>query len=288
MHDFDKPRIITHIENDDPVFVALYDLASHAVDVLQDLLKHLWEGNWYAKIEEPEQRALFKFVGIHGTLAWEASAAAKELALDGLPRAMNILMRSTFEYSVRLRYLHKHPDYARQQMDALPAAIQREVKSATKAFSPETVEKLADSYTEWERDHPDLAKAYKDEVKFAPMAREVMGEHYNTEWWKWYSLPSIIAHSKPLAISDTIQIDDENGIVTLFPNSRHLNVYFELGKIASIVTELVGFITIQYQVNARPYVELDEKLGKVLEQYGFAVKKHRIFPASAEPGTSPT
>lgn len=268
-------RIITHIENDDPKFVALYGLASDAVNALQDLVKHLWENDWYAKMDTPEQHALFKFVGIHGTLAWEASAAAKELALNGLPRAMNILTRSTFEYVVRLRYLHKNPDYARRQMDSLPVAIQRELKSGSKTFSPETVARLGDSYKGWEESNSDLASGYS-EVRFTQMAREVMGEQFDDEWWTWYSLPSIIAHSKPLAISDTMQIDAENHIVSLFSSSRHFDVNTELIKIASLVTELVGYITIQYQVGARPYFELNNKLAEVLAHWGYPVQAHRI------------
>ncbi|HEY0396071.1 MAG TPA: hypothetical protein VGD01_16365 [Candidatus Elarobacter sp.] len=260
--------------NHDPKFVALFDLATEASALLQSITAHLWDDVGLEKYQRPEQQALFQLVGILSTLAWETSVATTQLSLNTLPRAMHILSRSTFEYSVRLRWFHKNPSDALRQMQSLPKAVQEELKNATHSFSAETRDKLAESYKSWQAEHPELDDKSPRE-QFTAKAREVLGDDFDAEWFTYYSYPSIIAHGKPLAITDTMQIDHEARIMTVVPNSRHLDVHSELGKAASLVAELVDFITATYELDPRPFNALNEKLGRVLKDQGYAVKTRK-------------
>ncbi|HTD37985.1 MAG TPA: hypothetical protein VK669_10755 [Candidatus Limnocylindrales bacterium] len=288
----DPLRIESHLVNDDPTFVSLYTLAQEATLTLEAAIGTLWESD-YLTTATPPQRALFKITGILITLAVETSHAARELGLNNLPRAMNMLTRSTFEYSVRLRWYHLNPDIAERHMDSLPRDAHKEMQKAQGHFTDETKARLVASYKDWQKQHADIDKSFNDENFTNQIAPNVLTDNrMESEFFPFYSIPSIMAHGKPLAYVDTIReipAEPNTVVVTLDGNSRQFNVHTELAKVSSIVTELVGLLTSWYHLNAAPYNELIDFHNAALKDAGFEVKSvtRAASRALMEPATEP-
>lgn len=268
-----KPSIILHIKKDDPKLVAMFTLAQSSADLLQKLIQQVWENKFIDKTTK--DGALLQLLGVLGTLAWETAVAANQLALVGLSRAMHVLTRSTFEYSIRLRWYHQNPNEAVQHMNSLPRKIYEEIKSTKGAFSDEVRTKIVEGYKIWQSEHSEFDRQFNENT-FTDMARSVMSETFDSEWFFLYAYPSVIAHGKPHAISDIMSYEGDTMVLQM--NSRQLDINMELGKIASIITELIGFIVNYYALDfakdIQIFNELNSKLEKTLAEQGFKVKTH--------------
>jgi Family of unknown function (DUF5677) len=246
-----KTIVSLNVVNDDPHFVALYKVASNAIDLLGDTLTEV------LRIPQSARREVcaMRWTAYLGTLLEEVATAASELFVLDIPRAAVILNRQVFEYSIRLMYLYCHPDKAEALMDSLQWQVLKEAENAWGSFTPEVRKRYEDNFREWEAEHPEL-NTQTSEESFTEMAREVLGPTFNKYFFALYSVPSIIAHGKPHGIADVLEVAD--GRVKRHYNSRTINPLDELSNLAYFLLPATRAIRYKYGLGMEKVQEVSD------------------------------
>jgi hypothetical protein len=262
-----EPRLTSKVkidvENDEPEFVDFFNVVNQSGILLGETILEFWHSQ--NAVPSREHQALYRWVALLGTLASEMATASCQLALLEMPRAMYVLDRSIFEYSVRLQWLHRHQDEAVRLLDSMPKWFWKEIPNAQGVFSDKAKADIIANYETWAADHPELNGKFT-EASFTDIAKEIRGDNFDSEWFHYYAHPSIIAHGKPHAITDVLWNDGT--YLELHQNSRMISPIRELGKVASLILELIVFIVITYQMDARKWQELNSAFGETLLKHG--------------------
>src|ERR1700680_2943082 len=137
---------------DDPEFVAFYEVADKANDLLHDTLLEIMP------LGKPGRRNFYlhRWTLYLGTLLHELAAASAQLLLLDMPRGAVITIRQVFEYSIRTQYLYAHDDVAEALMDSLLWRVWNEVNLSPGYFTDELRDQYADNYKQWAYKHPEL------------------------------------------------------------------------------------------------------------------------------------
>lgn len=274
-----EPRKAIHVSEtkDDPEFVAFFEVADQAIDLLQSTIVDI----------VPLGKAGRQNVYLHwwmiylGTLLYElATASARLLVLD-MPRAAIITIRQVFEYSIRAQYLQAHPDEGERLMDSMQKRVSKEAQNAPGHFSAELRESYEKNYREWAARNPDLDSESKD-GPFTSWAREVLGPRFDTEFFRGYAYPSIIAHAKPHGAIDVLEPIGP-GDVKHYWDSRTIDGLSELSKLASMTIEFVAFLRSKYGLDISRAFELNELHARIQDQFGY-IPKRPGQPAPSEGG----
>lgn len=260
-----EPKKAVQLEEtkDDPEFVAFYGVADQANDLLAGTLNEI------LSLSKPGRRSVY----LHwwtlylGTLAHELATASSQLLLLDMPRAAVVTIRQVFEYSVRTQYLYAHDDEAEALMDSLQWRVWKEAQSAPDYFTDELREQYRKNYRQWADEHPELETALRD-GKFTDWAREVLASRFDSEFFRGYAYPSIIAHGKPHGIIDVLEPIGP-GQVKHFWDSRTIDTLSELSKLATTVLEYVGFIRQKYGLDISKLAKLNELHGEVQHHFGY-------------------
>lgn len=264
-----EPKQAIHLSEtkDDEQFVVFYGVADKANKLLHETILEI------APLGKPGRRNVY----LHwwtlylGTLADELADASAQLLFLDMPRAAIVTIRQVFEYSVRTQYLWAHEDHAEALMDSLQWRVKKEAELTPGYFNAELREQFSKNYQKWADEHPELDSETKEEKTFTKWAQEVLGNRFDTEWFRAYSYPSIIAHGKPHGIQDVLEPIGPAQVKHSW-DSRTIDPLSELSKLAATVIEYVYFIRRKYGLNASKVIEVNELHGKVQDQFGYTPK----------------
>lgn len=256
-------HIALRASKDEPEFVAFYELSDLAIALVHETLIEV--------IPRPSSkrrdRHLHWYTIYLGTMFEELATAASQLVLLDMPRAAVIASRQVYEYSIRTRYLHSHPEEAEKLVDMVQRRVWEEAVGAKGHFEPEFVKALEANYRAWAADNPELDSGW-DGTKFTPMAKKLLGDKYHSEFFRHYAYPSIIAHGKPHGMIDVLHASGDN-VISHYWDSRTIDGLSELSKLTSMTIEYVEFIRSRYGLDVVQATELNERHGAIQMEFGY-------------------
>ena len=259
-------KVSLNITNDDPQVVAFFEVADKTYDAFHKTLS--------AIIPIPQsgrrQISLHRLTIYHGTLFDETVFSVPQLVLLDAPRIASLANRQAFEYSVRIRYMHKHDEEAESLLDSLHWRVSKEADNAGAHFSPELRKGYAAHFKEWRDNHPELESMYQ-EGRLIEMARDVLGNKFDSQFFQFYAYPSILAHGKPHGIIDVLQLLEPNGAAVKHQwESVTVDGLSELSKIVFLTIDLLEFLTRTYGLDMSPVIDLNDKHRRVQSQFGYS------------------
>lgn len=256
-------KVILTASKDDPEFTAFYQVAAKTNKLLHDTLLEIM----------PRGGGDRRSVYVHwwtlylGTLLDELAEASLQLLLLDKQRAAVVTIRQVFEYSIRTQYLHAHDAEAESLMDSLQWRVWKEAEFTPDYFDAGLREQYAENYRQWAEEHRELDLDSK-EGSFTSWAREVLGKRFNSEFFRQYSYPSIIAHGKPHGVMDVLEPLGP-GQVRHFWDSRTIDSLSEVSKLTSTIIEYVVFVRRKYELELSRAVELNAEHGEVQRRFGY-------------------
>ena len=253
-----KRAIKLDVMQDDPVFVEFYTVAGKAIDLI--------EVSVFEALNIPQQLRrdvyLLNWTAYIGTLLEETAVAVQQLLVLDMPRAAIIMNRQVFEYGVRLAYLYRHPEKAEALMDSLPHLVWKESKNAPGFFSAETREIYETNYRNFVRDNPEL-DSKTGEPDFTGMAKEILGERFDSDFFHYYAIASILAHAKPQGIVDVLE--SKNGTLCRHKNSIGAHAPDELAKLVFFLLNASKTIRERFKLPMEPVREVNQIYGTALD-----------------------
>lgn len=244
-------------------FLAFYDLAGKSTDLLHETLD--------AVIPIPQTggagQAIHQWAIYLGTLAEEIATAAEELAMLDLLRAASILVRQLYEYRIKFEYLARNEDKALALMNSLEKRVHQEAENAGDYFSSSERTSYEENYRAWALKNPEL-DSQNSEKKFRAMLEAVKGKGFETEYFRCYSAPSIIAHGQPHGIIDVLSSEDGGRVKRHYWQSRTQDGISLLSSVIAYSLEFSLVLRARFGMDMSPVKLLNEEHGVIQDKYG--------------------
>lgn len=231
-------------------FLSFFDLAGDVTDILHETVKEVIPLETTGR----EEFALHQWTVYLGTLVDEYACAARELLLLDVTRAASVLIRQIYELWIKLVYYYKNEAKALALFDSLNWLVAGEANRAGNYFSADDRASYEENYRTWAEEHPEL-DINSSETNVKEMVKEVIGEDYETHYFRYYSLPSILGHGKPHGIMDVLSSED--GVRKHYWHSRVLDPVSHLSRVIAFTLSTAAAIRLKYRLDTTKVKELD-------------------------------